>query len=143
MGLVGLVPTTPIEDLNTIYISYIRSVLEQTAVVWHFALTEQNKQDLERVQKSACKIILKSKYTHYNKLLEILDIDNLNVRRTNLCKVFARKSERNSSLPFTLSDNTHPMIIRQPNKYKLIFCRTERYKNSAIPRMQEMLNQDQ
>ena len=48
----------PIEDLKTIYISYIRSVLEQNAVVWHFALTEQNKQDLERVQKSFCKIIL-------------------------------------------------------------------------------------
>ena len=41
----------PREDLKTIYISYIRSVLEQSAAVWHFSLTEQNKQDLERVKK--------------------------------------------------------------------------------------------
>ena len=47
------------DDLKTIYISYVRSVLEQNAVVWHSSLTEENCQDLERVQKSACKLILK------------------------------------------------------------------------------------
>ena len=47
------------DDLKTIYISYVRSVLEQNAVVWHSSLTEENSQDLERVQKSACKLILK------------------------------------------------------------------------------------
>jgi hypothetical protein len=46
------------DDLKTIYISYVRSVLEQNAVVWHSSLTEENSQDLERVQKSACKLIL-------------------------------------------------------------------------------------
>ena len=42
-----------VEDLRTIYILYIRSILEQSATVWHSSQTENNKSDLERVQKSA------------------------------------------------------------------------------------------
>ena len=76
----------PVEDLKTIYISYIRSVLEQNSVVLHFSMTEENKEDLERVQKSACKIIFKGKYRNYTKSLEILDIEDLNQRRIHLCK---------------------------------------------------------
>ena len=43
--------SAPKEDLKTIYISYIRSILEQSAVVWHTSLTESNREDLERVQR--------------------------------------------------------------------------------------------
>ena len=39
----------------------IRSKIEQSAVVWHSSLTKKNKRDLERVQKSALKIILKDR----------------------------------------------------------------------------------
>ena len=52
----------PKADFKTIYISYIRSVLEQSAVVWHTSLTEANKQDIERAQKTATTIMLKNKY---------------------------------------------------------------------------------
>ena len=47
----------PREDLKTIYIAYIRSILEQSAVVWHKSLTLENQEDLTRVQKSSCRII--------------------------------------------------------------------------------------
>ena len=63
----------PKDDLKTIYGSYIRSILEQSAVVWHFRLTEENKQDLERVQKTCLKIILKGRYIDYNSSLDLLD----------------------------------------------------------------------
>ena len=46
-----------IQDLRKIYILIVRSQLEQSAVVWHSSLTEQQKRDLERVQRSALKII--------------------------------------------------------------------------------------
>ena len=52
----------PRDQMKTIYILYIRSILEQSAVVWHFNLTQQNCEDLTRIQKSACKIILRNKY---------------------------------------------------------------------------------
>ena len=74
----------PKDDLKTIYVSYIRSILEQSAVVWHFSLTEENKQDLERVQKTCLKIILKGKYQDYNSSLDILDLEDLNTRREKL-----------------------------------------------------------
>ena len=47
---------TDTEDLKTIYCLYIRSLLEHSATVWHSSLTEENKNDLERVQKSALKV---------------------------------------------------------------------------------------
>ena len=50
------------EELKTIYIVFIRSLLEQSATVWHSSLTEDNRNVLERVQKTAMKIILDLKY---------------------------------------------------------------------------------
>ena len=49
----------PKEDMKLVYILFIRSLLEQSAVVWHSSLNQENIDDLERVQKSALKIILK------------------------------------------------------------------------------------
>ena len=43
--------TNSIEDKRDIYMLYIRSILEQSCVVWHSSLTEENVLDLERVQK--------------------------------------------------------------------------------------------
>ena len=48
----------PIEDMLNIYILYIRSAAEQSFVVWHSSLTEEEHTDLERIQKVAPRIIL-------------------------------------------------------------------------------------
>ena len=48
----------PLEDLKIVYVLFVRSILEQSATVWHSSLTQENKEDLERVQKSAFKVIL-------------------------------------------------------------------------------------
>ena len=86
---------TGVEDLKTVYMLYIRSLLEQSATVWHSSLTEENKSDLERVQKSAVKVILGNKYENYQKALSKLDLENLNDRRDILCRHFAIKSTTN------------------------------------------------
>ena len=39
------------EDLKDIYFLFVRSLLEQSATVWHSSLTVENREDLERVQK--------------------------------------------------------------------------------------------
>ena len=41
---------------------YIRSILEQSCVVRHSSLTEENVLDLERVQKAVIRLILGEKY---------------------------------------------------------------------------------
>jgi hypothetical protein len=50
--------TNQTKDLKTIYTTYIRPVLEQSAVVWHSSLTNENCKDLERVQRSAVRVII-------------------------------------------------------------------------------------
>ena len=45
----------PVGDLESIYLTCIRSHCEQSSVVWHSGLTIQEENDLERVQKVALK----------------------------------------------------------------------------------------
>ena len=69
--------TNNIRDLKQIYISQIRSKLEQSAVVWHSSLTQKNDNDLERIQKAALKVILKERYQSYSEALSTLRIKSL------------------------------------------------------------------
>ena len=82
---------TPEEDLKTIYILFIRSILEQSATVWHSSLTEENRSDLERIQKSAVKVILRENYQGYVNGLNKLDLQTLDARREILCIEFAQR----------------------------------------------------
>ena len=63
--------TNNTKDLKQIYIFQIRSKLDQSAVVWHSSLTNKNRSDLERVQKSALKLILGTRYKSYDDALKI------------------------------------------------------------------------
>ena len=130
----------PVNDLKTIYISYIRSVLEQSAVVWHSSLTEENISDLSRVQKTACKVILGGRYKDYEKALEVLDIERLSDRREKLCQTFAKRSIKNGILVFEEINKLNHMTTRNSDKYKVTHCNTERLKKSALPHMQRSLN---
>ena len=49
----------PQEDLVLIYCMYIRSIVEYNSSVWFSSITQEQKNNLERVQKIACMIILK------------------------------------------------------------------------------------
>ena len=49
--------TKSVKDKNHIYKTYIRSVLEQSSVVWSSSITKKNKSELERVQKVAVRLI--------------------------------------------------------------------------------------
>ena len=42
-----------VADMKDIYFLFVRSLLEQSATVWHSSLSQENINDLERVQKSA------------------------------------------------------------------------------------------
>ena len=88
---------TPVVDLKTIYILFIRSILEQSATVWHSSLTEENISDIERVQKSAINVILDEKYNGYQNGLAQLGFENGNERRDHLCEQLAKKCVKNRS----------------------------------------------
>ena len=87
-----------LDDLKNIYILFVRSILEQSATVWHSSLTEENKSDLERVQKNALKIILDQRYKSYRHALNTLNLETLDERRVNLCLNFAQRSMKHPTM---------------------------------------------
>ena len=64
----------PVEEIINIYCPYIRSVAEQSSVVWSSYITCGEGNDLERVQKVALRIILQSKYRDYIHTLKITNL---------------------------------------------------------------------
>ena len=128
------------EDMIIIYISYIKSILEQSCQVWHFSLTDENSNDLERVQKCALKIILGEKYISYESALEELNLIDLKTRRNQLCQKFAFKCTENERTKHYFKRNKKPMELRNKEKFHVEFAKTERYKKSSILQMQRLLN---
>ena len=78
--------------LKQIYFSRIRCKLEQSAAVWSRSLTLKNINDLERVQKSAVRIIYGKPYESYTATLKNLNIVRLSERRDLICLKFAKNS---------------------------------------------------
>ena len=133
----------PHKDLLNIDVLYVRSILEQSCQVWHSSLTLENITDLERIQKNALKIILKGSYVSYEQALDELKLESLYDRRELLCLKFAKKCTKSSQVKDMFPIN--PMLnmkMRHPEKYKVNMARTDRLKDSAIPFMQRLLNQD-
>merc|ERR1711954_563652 len=77
---------------------FCRSVLEQSCVVWGPSLTQENKDDLERTQKSFAKMVLKDKYINYENAKTILNLDSLEERRHILCLKFAKNGIKKKNL---------------------------------------------
>ena len=66
--------------------------------MWHSSLSKRSRLTLERVQNAAVKIILKNRYTNYEKGLEILKMYSLDERRRQLCLRFAKNYLKNEKL---------------------------------------------
>jgi hypothetical protein len=129
-------------ELKNIYILYIRSLLEQSCTVWHSGLTEENAQDLERIQKSALRIILQESYSTYENALNFLEIETLYDRREALCLSFAKKCLTNEKMKefFQPNKKIHPMKTRFEEEFEINQANTERLRNSPIIYMQRLLN---
>ena len=110
--------------------------------MWHSSLTKENEEDLERVQKSALKIILGTKFQNYDQALKDTNLDSLKIRREELCLKFARKCLKNERTKqmFPLRITKHCMKMREEEKYFVQHAKNERLKKSAIPYMQRLLN---
>ena len=132
------------EHLMQIYKTFIRSNLEFSSNVWHSSLTKENRQDLERVQKAALKVILKSDYKDYEEALRLTGLQSLDKRREMIGLRFAKNSLKdvNFSKLFPLKKTNHVMNVRKPLKYQLNKANTERYKKSTIPYLQGLLNKE-
>ena len=136
--------TTSKEDKKIIYIQYIRSILEQSCVVWHSSLSKENSQDLERVQKAAVRIIMGKDYKNYEDALDKIGLDSLIDRRESLSLRFAKKcveseNERCNEI-FKHKQKPHTMKTRKEEYFTVKYANTERLKKSAVPYLQRLLN---
>ena len=118
---------TPVDDLKTIYILFIRSILEQSATLWNSNLTEENISDLERVQKSAIKVILQENYNGYYNGLAQLGLEDLKSRREQLCLEFAKKCTKNKKLSHMFPKSG--MNTREKNILKFNTQKQEDFRN--------------
>ena len=107
-------------------------------------MTKENRQDLERVQKAALRVILKEDFDCYENALKIADIESLEDRREVMALKFAKRclNNDNYSKLFPLNKFKHGMMMRNPMKYAVKRANTERLKRSSIPYMQNLLNMD-
>ncbi len=132
----------PTEDLVSVYIGYIRPICEYAAPVWHSNITADQTTQLERIQKRACRIILGSKYDSYTETLLQLDLQTLQDRRWHLCHQFANKCKDSDRYRnwFPPNHSSHGMRLRHSKSYQMPKCNTNRYRNSAIPTLIDLLN---
>ena len=132
--------SVPVEELVEIYILYIRSVLESSAVVWHSSLTQGQELEIERVQKVALRIILKDDYVDYSTALTDCSLKTLAERRNDLSLAFAKNCVKNPRTKDMFPLRNQPYETRNPEKYVVTQAHTDRLANSAIPFMQRLLN---
>ena len=72
------------EEMVHLWVVFCRSVLKQSCVVWHSSLTQENREDIERTQKTFCKLILQEKYKDYENALLKLNLVTLENKRQEL-----------------------------------------------------------
>ena len=108
--------------------------------VWNPALTRGDATLIERVQKSALRVILGDQYLSYNQAMATLELDNLESRREKLCVTFASKSAKHEKYSeWFWTPDTRP-DTRNQTKYTSVWTRTTRYKKSPLPYLTELLN---
>ena len=135
----------PMDDLITVYILYVRSLLEYCSVVWHSTLTVEQSQNLESVQKLCLKVILGDEYSGYDNALEISGLERLSTRREERCLKYGLKSllhpVHSKMFPVNphVKNNSH--AIRNTEHFKVNWAKSESYRMSAIPYIQRMLNE--
>ena len=130
-------------EMVNLWITYCRSVLEQSAIVWSSSLTAENKADIERTQKSFAKMILKNKYTSYQDSLLKLNLPTLEERRNELSLKFAKKCLHSEKFKDLFPENPpHQINTRNYEKYQIPHCLTERMKHSGLMHMKYQLNTD-
>ena len=127
------------KDLIVIFTLFIRSKLEYSVPAWNASLTETDKEEIERIQKTMLKIIYGDEYEDYPSALEKSNLTTVEERREALCLAFALKcihDAKHKNL-FKLNENRSQ---HHPTRYQPPFCQNERYRKSPIPYLTSLLN---
>ena len=130
-----------IPDLLDVYTKQIRIVLELAVPAWQGAISKAEKIDLERIQKSACHILLGSDYTTYKHALQTLQLETLEDRRVRLALKFGLKAEKHPKFQKWFKANVKSHNTRNHiTKYSSVRANHTRFAQSAISYLTDLLN---
>ena len=129
------------EELIDIYQKQVRSVLELAVPAWQGAITQEDKNEIERVQKAAHHIVLGGQYVSYKSALKYTGMESLESRREKLCLKFAKKAEKHPKhkawfKPCNKTANTR----QEKTRYCPVVANKGRYKKSPISYLTSLLN---
>ena len=128
-------------DLVDVYEKQVRSVLEFGTPVWHPGITQSETIDIERVQKTFCKIVLGFHYESYKSALQTLSLESLSSRRETLCLNFALKAEKHEKFKHWFKPYEKTCITRlKPPKYVPVYSTHARFGNSPLSYLTKLLN---
>ena len=132
-----------LHDLKTVYIGYIRPILEYCAPVFNSGLTQSHVKRLEQIQKRVFRIMLGHDYISYQDACQLLDLPTLECRRKKICEDFAKSLINhptcNSWLP---PKRTNLKSLRHCQTYQQFKCKTQRFRNSPLPYFVDLLNEN-
>ena len=129
-------------DLKYFFIMKLRSVLESGAAVFHSMLTIEDSDDLERVQKTFCHIVMGPRYLDYDHALENIGLEKLTNRRDEICLNFALNCLKNEKFKnlFILVPETDHDFREDRRTFLEPQCTTERYRKSPLVYLTRQLN---
>ena len=115
-----------------VYGKEVRSLLEYAVPVWHSGLTRQQTNQIEKIQKTAFRILLGDNYISYDVACTLLGVEPLDLRRRQLCLNFSKKDLKKDNTIFKKCP-VMPQTRRVPKLVQEFLCRTHRYENSSQP----------
>ena len=131
------------DQLMKVYIQQVRSVLEMTCPVWHPGLTQIERTNIERLQKTALAIIRGKNHTTYRDALIYFNMKTLDERRNELCLKFAKKALKSEKFCKWFSKNYNIVNTRCPKtSLREVYTRTSRYAKSPLPYLTKLLNKN-
>ena len=127
------------KSLETIYIAFVRPILEYADVVWDNC-TQQEKHEIEKIQLEAARIATgTTKLVSVQKLYDEIGWETLDIRRRKHKLVLFYKMYNDiapsylSSLVPRPDQNASRYSLRNANNIRTIQSRTNQYYNSFLP----------
>ena len=129
------------DELLDMYTKQIRCLLELAVPAWNGAITQEDRLDIERVQKAALHIIMGDSYVSYRTALQSCNLTSLESRRDKLCVKFARRAVKHPKHSSWFKPNNIDVNTRQTRtKYCSVVANKDRYAKSPISYLTTLLN---
>ena len=126
-------------DLVTAYKAIKRPLAEYCSVVFHLMLTDQQDEQLERLQSTALRYIYGFGLS-YAAMREMADISTLRSRHIEACDKFAASCLRSPRFSGWFPEARQVRDSRHALVYKEEFARCDRLRNSPLHYMRRRLN---